>query len=94
MKYTVLDQMEIGSTNNVKVNTNLWIPLSHHICLTFNTLVHIIGDGTRRSPFMLLQKGADQDMEVKGLCLATFKKQGWWESWSMDVWYAARHWII
>ena len=44
------------SKSNVKVNTNLWIPLSCHIGLTFNTLAHIIGDGTRRSPLLCCHK--------------------------------------
>ena len=29
----------------VNANINLWIPPSHHICLTFNNLAHIIVDG-------------------------------------------------
>ena len=45
------------STSKVKVNTNLWIPPGHHICLTFNNLAHIICYGTERSPFVLPQKG-------------------------------------
>ena len=32
----------------INANTKLWIPPSHHICLTFNNLAHIIGDGTGR----------------------------------------------
>ena len=37
----------------VNVNTNLWIPPSHHIYLTFNSLAHyFVGDGTRK--FLLL----------------------------------------
>ena len=36
--------------------------------LTSKTLVHIICDGTKRSPiFMLLQNGVDWGMGVKGL---------------------------
>ena len=55
------------STNNVKINTKLWIHLSHHICLTFKTLEHITVNGTGRSPFMLQQKGVDWSTGVKGL---------------------------
>ena len=36
----------------ISANTNLWIPTSHYICLTFNNLVHIIIDGTRRFPLL------------------------------------------
>ena len=32
--------------------TNLWIPLSHHICLTYKNLVHIPLDGNRRFPLL------------------------------------------
>ena len=39
----------------VNANTNMWIPPSHHICLTCSNLVHIIVDGTERfPPFILL----------------------------------------
>ena len=39
----------------VNANTNLWIPPSHHTCLSFNNLVHIVGNGTRKfCPFILL----------------------------------------
>ena len=47
----VLSNMKL---KHKKVNavTYLWIPLSHHICLTFNNLAHIIVDGTRRFPLL------------------------------------------
>ena len=57
------------STGKVKVNTNLWIPLIHHICLTFNALAHIIVDGTRRSPFLCCHEKGQIGAWV----------QGWWE---------------
>ena len=44
------------STSKVKVNTNLWIPPCYHICLMFNTLAHIIGHGSRKSPFYAATK--------------------------------------
>ena len=36
----------------VNANNNLWISPSHHICLTFNNLVHIVVDDTRRFPLL------------------------------------------
>ena len=44
------------SISKVKVNTNLWISPSCHICLIFNTLAHIIGDHPRRSPLYAAMK--------------------------------------
>ena len=55
------------STSKVKANTSLWIPPSHHICLTFNTLVHIIVDSTRRSPFLCChEKVKIREQDQKG----------------------------
>ena len=36
----------------VNANTNLWIPPSHHIWLTFNNLAHINVDGAKRFPLL------------------------------------------
>ena len=65
----------------VNANTYLWIPPSHHICLTFNNLVHIIVDGTRRFPLLIVMQWDGSGMEMKGQWLVSFKRQGWWESW-------------
>ena len=53
----MLHETEVQSSMKLKykkvnVNTNLWNPPSHHICLTFNNLVHIVVDGTGRSPLL------------------------------------------
>ena len=64
------------STSNVKVKTNLWILPHHHICLTFNILAHIIGDGTRRSPLLCCyEKGWIRAPEQKGCDLPLSKSK-------------------
>ena len=47
----VLSYMKL-KYKEVNANTNLWFPPSHHNCLTFNNLVHIIIDGTGRFPLL------------------------------------------
>ena len=64
------------SKSKVKVNTNQWIPPSHHICPTFNTLTHI-GDGTRRSPLLCChRKGQIGAWKQKGCDWPPLKGNG------------------
>ena len=55
--------------------TNLWIPPSHDICLTYKNLAHISIHGTGRFPLLiLLQKEADQGMKDERAMTGHFQK--------------------
>ena len=57
------------------LSTNLWIPLSHHICLTYKNLAHIFADGTKRFPLLIqLQKGADWHVKNEMAMIGHFQK--------------------
>ena len=75
--------------------TNLWIPLSHHICLTYKQPgAHLVGWHWKVSSFYTNRKrGGLGHKEWKRPSLVTFKRQDKLESWDRDVWYVARHWI-
>ena len=57
LNYMKLKYIQVSKLHEIKVQgskcyTNLWIPPSHHIYLTFNNLGHIVVDGTRRFPLL------------------------------------------
>ena len=57
------------------LSTNLWIPPSCHICLTYKNLLHISFDGTGRFPSLYYyEKGVDWGVKNKRAMIGHFQK--------------------